>query len=588
MEILVHVSAPSSARDDARYRAQVAAILALEPISRQSLISNDGGALVAPAEAPPPADQGPEHAENAKPAASSLLLQASELISAPSSVSHQSVEDARAAIAGQPNGAGRTSSDSRCDRDLMHQREKKPLGNLPSPRADDRPQSDPLANDTATATVPPIANSNPSPCLRHDRQSILPGPDPGTNQIRPSSLIPAPAHTNQIRNSHHQIGLEAQLRSRLASDSLESIISVIPDSQPELAVCTRRSPPLHEEDQPAHPPKRRRVEPCSTSPSDQTISKAAALESTTPSCSAHHEKEKTPPGHAEQRSRPPLTQGPQSHSHTLANTSPSPFPRHIDNPASASANAAVSVIETEQQRQQPPIRHDHPLHQQSTPFSKSLPLTLRPPPPPISTSTFKTHITPTLAMLIERLKPARTYKPTHQSRELDTLERGYWAMRVNIAATESAPAREKGRKGNNHKGDLGAGAGASTGPSPNPQTWTEPQFSHFWTFLSSFIAKDARAGWGVWCIAERVDPDPDPDPAPNPLNAATNKARNTTITTTTATADDTPTPVLIKVYAWGEVAMHIYLMLYLASERRVRGMGLRWVDSWEEVVIQMP
>jgi hypothetical protein len=158
-------------------------------------------------------------------------------------------------------------------------------------------------------------------------------------------------------------------------------------------------------------------------------------------------------------------------------------------------------------------------------------------------------------------------------------------MRVNIAATESAPAQEQKRKGN-HKGDLDADSG--TGPSPNPQTWTEPQFSHFWTFLSSFIAKDARAGWGVWCIAERVDPDPFSDPATNSPNAATNTARNTTTTTTTVTADDTPTAVLIRVYAWGEVAMHIYLMLYLASERRVRGMGLRWVDSWEEVVIQMP
>jgi hypothetical protein len=41
-------------------------------------------------------------------------------------------------------------------------------------------------------------------------------------------------------------------------------------------------------------------------------------------------------------------------------------------------------------------------------------------------------------------------------------------------------------------------------------------------------------------------------------------------------------------YAWGEVAIHIYLLLFLASERRVRGMGAEWRDSGEEVVVKMP
>ncbi|KAJ5355185.1 uncharacterized protein N7496_012397 [Penicillium cataractarum] len=575
MEILVHVSAPSSARDDARYRAQVAAIRAFEPISRQPLIADAGVTL----EALPPAD-GPGYAENAEPAASSFLLQAPELISAPSSVPRQAVDDANAsaAIAGQPNGVGQTSSDSRCDRDLMHQRKKKPLGNPQSPPAHDRPLSDP------PVTATPIANSNPSPCPRRDRQSILPGPDPEANQIRPSHLVSALAPGNPISEAEHQSGLEAQPRSRLAPDSLESIISVIPDSQPELAVYAERpcppvpqdSPPLHEEDQPDHPPKRRRVGPYPPSPAGQTITKAAEIESTITSCSTHHEKEKALPGHADKSSRPPLT---HLHSHSHTRPSPSPFPSHVPNPASASASAdaAVWVTETEQQQhqKQPPIRNDLSFHHQNTPFSKSLPLSLRPPPPPISTSTFKTHITPTLAMLTERLKPARTYKPIHQSRELDTLERGYWAMRVNIAPTESTPAQEETERGTS-EGDSGADL------SPTPQTWTEPQFTHFWTFLSNFIAKDARAGWGVWCIAEHVDP----EPGTNSPNATANKT--TTTTAAAAAADNTPIAALIKVYAWGEVSMHIYLMLYLASERRVRGMGLKWVDSWEEVVIQMP
>jgi hypothetical protein len=44
----------------------------------------------------------------------------------------------------------------------------------------------------------------------------------------------------------------------------------------------------------------------------------------------------------------------------------------------------------------------------------------------------------------------------------------------------------------------------------------------------------------------------------------------------------------MKVYAWGEIASHIYLLLFLASERRIRGMQAEWRDGAEDVVIQMP
>lgn len=50
----------------------------------------------------------------------------------------------------------------------------------------------------------------------------------------------------------------------------------------------------------------------------------------------------------------------------------------------------------------------------------------------------------------------------------------------------------------------------------------------------------------------------------------------------------TAQPLTMKVYAWGEVASHIYLLLFLASERRIRGMQAEWRDSAEDVVIQMP
>lgn len=632
MEILVHVSAPSSAHDDARYRAQVAAISSafeLVSVSRPLRISDDDqhyhrdGLPLVPAglPSPPPADvDAPETAENAEPAepadsGSSLLLRVPEpvLISAPSSVSISSlvVENASAAIeADQVNGARQTSSDSSCDRDLkdldLDWRRKNLLGNPPLPHAEEGcPESTPAGIGTATTTVTAttIANSNPNlnPCPRRvDRQSIPPSPNPGTNQSRPNPLAPAP---DQTRESEYQIAaINAQ--PQIAPDSLGSLISVIPDSQPEVTVsgyaqqscqsATRPAAQLHEEDdhdQPSRAPKRRRVEPCSPRPlpqtgqgqgQGQTIGKLAASESTVtvtlPLDSAHHVEKALSCSRDESESPPspaPEAQGAYPHLHTHSDISPLPFPTHPpnSNPVSADSHPVVSVTENRHHPQEEQHQHQDPHDT----ILSTFPLSLRPAPPPISASTFTTHITPTLAMLTQRLKPARTYKPTHQVRDLDKLERGYWAMRIDIvpkaAESEPAPAQTHEQEKSSTKDVPASGSGSDL-----PQTWTETQFTHFWTFLSDFIAKEARAGWGVWCIVDHVEAQPQPQA----------HLPNTHTHTNARIAGETHIPVQLKVYAWGEVAMHIYLMLYLASERRVRGMGLRWVDSWEEVVIQMP
>lgn len=109
--------------------------------------------------------------------------------------------------------------------------------------------------------------------------------------------------------------------------------------------------------------------------------------------------------------------------------------------------------------------------------------------------------------------------------------------------------------------------------------WSLAFFSRFWGFLSEFIGMEGRAGWGVWCFLDRMD-----------------GVLASTATATPAAGEvqarSDPDPgeavsVLLKVYTWGEIAMHIYLVLYLASERRIRGLGAQWRDSREEVVIQM-
>lgn len=189
-----------------------------------------------------------------------------------------------------------------------------------------------------------------------------------------------------------------------------------------------------------------------------------------------------------------------------------------------------------------------------------LPLEIKPPPPPISTSPFTTHITPTLEMLTARLKSPRTYRPTAQTRNLDILERGHWYLRLNL---------------------IPSGQDNTNAPAANtfaPAPWDMSLFSRFWTFLSDFI-KEGRAGWGVWCILEAEDDEG------NNNTPSSKEAEGHPESTGSVKAQQL---LSLKVFTWGEIARHIYLLLFLASERQVRKMGAQWHDARGEVVIQMP
>ena len=71
----------------------------------------------------------------------------------------------------------------------------------------------------------------------------------------------------------------------------------------------------------------------------------------------------------------------------------------------------------------------------------------------------------------------------------------------------------------------------------------------FFQFLAKMI-EPGRVGWGVWCARD-------------------------------------PASLEVRVYCWGEVARHVYLMLYVASKSKVRKLGLTWVDADGDVVVQM-
>jgi len=42
-----------------------------------------------------------------------------------------------------------------------------------------------------------------------------------------------------------------------------------------------------------------------------------------------------------------------------------------------------------------------------------------------------------------------------------------------------------------------------------------------------------------------------------------------------------------RVYCWGNIVGHVYLLLYLASERRIKGLRASWNDAGGETIIVM-
>ena len=152
---------------------------------------------------------------------------------------------------------------------------------------------------------------------------------------------------------------------------------------------------------------------------------------------------------------------------------------------------------------------------------QTLASTIRPKEPDIGIDDFETHVTHSLASLASNSDLKDCYKPSNISREVRALERGYWL--VECAA------------------------------------WSLQAQIDFWLYLAKTI-EPGIVGWGVWCSRERT--------------CADGPGQSATIGT-------------VKVFCWGEVVKHIYLVLYVASKSQVRRLGVQWIDAKGEVVVQM-
>ncbi|PGH05882.1 hypothetical protein GX51_02663 [Blastomyces parvus] len=285
---------------------------------------------------------------------------------------------------------------------------------------------------------------------------------------------------------------------------------------------------------------------------------------------------------------------------------PSSIPPPSATPAS-SASELPATLPSQPLPQSQPERYQTLDKQAATEPSatferlSSLPLEINPPRPmPSSTAQFTTHITPTLEMLANKLKLSTVYQPSRQTRPLRTLERGYWHLNLTISDYITNP------NGNNKYNIYAPTSVPSSSATPASNPWTSKRFFDFWDFLSKFIADDGRAGWGVWCICE---PHSHPPPSCSMCSASSSPSLSHSVIDLTSPdpvqfsaetgtqsdqqegrgalgGADVAKHVTVKIYTWGEVAPHIYLLMYLASDRSVRKVpGVQWRDGGEEPVI---
>ena len=346
-------------------------------------------------------------------------------------------------------------------------------------------------------------------------------------------------------------------RERANLDSWDFLPSVIPDSQPSNSSL-----------------KRAFADAWSSSlPDELTSSPIVKRQHTTQLGSSQHESQisNIPPGSSSQRSRSapadvPRYKGEQPANGPLSDLASSQIPPAM--PVSSGRPALQfdssnykchdtvkeSTVFEPPSTQQPPDRSppepSRSLHfpQLSSPIrpissQPEMPTEyeeiwsqIRAPPPPTCDSDFKTHVTPSLRTITSKLPLQKSFKPKTQTRQLRPLERGYWRFCI-------------------------------------PIHWSRELRTKFWRFLEDLIGR-GKAGWGV--RIERL----------------VTLVRQPTQDTGEQSIDSIgPNEGAVKeevtAFCWGEVVGEIWLVLWLASDRKLRGLGSEWVDGGGETIITM-
>ncbi|MCJ1263128.1 hypothetical protein MMC22_002998 [Lobaria immixta] len=474
-EILVHVSAPSGASDDARYRQEALGYVHFEAGIRHAVLVHENQA---------PAISGPSPLTVQDGGGSFSDVQWSQTSSAPStqSSSRTSKVEQKRTVPGRAlgtiTGPWRTPEASRAGFPHL-----------------------PISSTAAPKSWGKLSSKSPYVLVEHTPANL-----------RPRSAPTDPCYVQETPHSR-----------RAQSDSWETPPGVVPDSQPSLPLLKRPLPssspsPTHQSN--SRSPKRQRRR--SSSPSVETSSQ-------------------------------------------ICRSSPAPASPSLQLQSTRTSSSVGLVAE----------RHRSPLPE-SDPLPLITVLAIYAPPPKPSTEPFETYVTPYLKILVDHLPLITFFSPQQLHppiRALEVHERGHWAFPI-----PSFPVGE----------------------------WQK-----FWSYLETFI-RMGNGSFGVSCVVEgrrsegggssrevgrgkreelekaevaerRQGRKVEVGRSEEAISDPENKKQ---VPDEEAWMQNVENP-LLKIYCWGEIVPHIWLLLFTASHRRIKGCGAQWIDSRGEVIIQM-
>ncbi|KAF2723124.1 hypothetical protein K431DRAFT_283293 [Polychaeton citri CBS 116435] len=156
---------------------------------------------------------------------------------------------------------------------------------------------------------------------------------------------------------------------------------------------------------------------------------------------------------------------------------------------------------------------------------KNLPRDVIAPPPKTSINPFVTYVTETFRFLAESSAVKNRYTPVLVKREINTHERGHWLV--------------------------------------DTSTWGLELQLEFWNFLTEYVTNGST---GSALFVARISYD---------------EVSGKDVAIDTDGLGD------VQVFCSGEIVKHTYLLLYLASNGRVRHTGMKWKDVHREVIVEM-
>lgn len=144
--------------------------------------------------------------------------------------------------------------------------------------------------------------------------------------------------------------------------------------------------------------------------------------------------------------------------------------------------------------------------------------------------------------------------------------------------------------------------------------WTERQFYKFWEYLVRMVG-GGNAGWDVRCFWEEVTlvgnkeggnssrtsskqttqiSGSTTQSGPHSSSSSSDKAQQQQVaapddkTSISSASEQTPRmQILVQIFCPGELMPYVWILLYLASDARVKGMGMEWIRGHDEVVVTM-